>query len=54
MEQNMELGLILGRLAILKKMGAVKYANFEGGVFTFSLAKNTVASAMKSCIISIL
>ena len=37
MEQNMRFGLILGRLAILKKtIWAVKYATFEGVFLMFS------------------
>ena len=39
MEQNMRFGLILGQLAKLKKNWAIKYANFEDGLFKFSWAK---------------
>ena len=40
MKQNMELGLVLGWLAVLKFMDwAVKYATFEGNLLTFSWTK---------------
>ena len=35
MEQNMRFGMILDRLAVLKKNWAIKYASYEGVFFIF-------------------
>ena len=50
MEQSMRFGLILGRLAILKKksFGPIM-SNFWGGFFMFSLAKQMLKFFEKHC-----
>ena len=61
MEKNIRFGLILGRLAILEKslgnyeqlLSAI-FSCFHGQKKIKSFLKNIVASALKSCIISLL
>ena len=56
MRQNLIVGLVLGRLAVLKISDwAVKYATFEGNyMFSWAINNNfflnVVVSALKSCI----
>ena len=48
MEQNMRFGLILGRLAILKKSGRADYEQLLGAVFfMFSGAKKNLNFFLK-------
>ena len=49
MEQKMRFGLILGRLAILKKKLGQLWLTFEASFFMFSWAKNNVNFLKKHC-----